>query len=70
MLSYGGNIQRINNDVTKREGFIFLTKDCIIRRGGDVAVYVATWSSEVEISPKDNQMEICVCESKCKYIYI
>ena len=57
-------IDTINNDLASEyniDGFKFFNKDRVNRRGGGVALYIATWLNPVEITPNDTNIEhVCV----------
>ena len=57
-------IDTTNNDFISEysiDGFKFFNKDRVNRRGGGVALYIATWLNPVEITPSDSNIEhVCV----------
>ena len=57
-------IDTTNNDLIYEysiDGYKFFNKDRVNRRGGGVALYVATWLNPVDITPADTNIEhVCV----------
>lgn len=61
----------VNNDLTyghSKNGYKFFNKDCVNRRGGGVALYIATWLNPIEISPNYSNIEhVCVKVTREKF---
>ncbi len=57
-------VEMVNNELLHEysiEGFKFFNKDRINRRGGSVALCVASWLKPVEISAGDTYVEhVCI----------
>ena len=57
-------IDTVNNNLIYEysiDGYKFFNKDHVNRRGGGVALFIATWLNPVEITPNDSDIEhVCI----------